>query len=1726
MNSLNNSTGNYNTELNNFGNPNILNSLNNQPTTFLQGGNMQAFPNNQIGGGLANNMITGVQPLNPNFNSLGMNNSMPNFGNMGMGMNNLGVPDYNLLGQLGSMNQNNPNFINQMQQMQQFQQLQQLQQMQQMQQLSMMGMNPQLGNPQLGLLVQQNPNYGYGNFNQINQYNLNSSQRSMPNMNPNLMSMYGSLGGSGGISVQRQMQEIKEEMIRQKEIENKEKLDDIKREKEETNLVRKDFNENIIEKQKKQQESKPDVEVFVPQSEILFSSDRFFFEELIMQPLKIAGCLGNNNIYVDKKDLYDHLYNQKVKEQANLLMGKVLTKENKSNILYKIRRNNKSREKGNYDSENFNSNAPLNKEKQLESQQGLIEKFDRNTTLNKDSDDYFYDTSRDGVYLDIIKKQIFSYNLQKVEQRCLRDKEFDWFKVNGDIRLDTDIFSEVMTKPIDISLSKNSKFETQYLSSFLTDRTSSRISKSYKMKIFISKLTLEIHPLFINEDLLNAKLRRMYSEFYEKMNTQNIAYLIEKNKLIHSQLDFYNKMIEKNKYVLNEENALNMLLKENEKEIVKEKEAIKNLGKQLYDVWLELKQERKIQGFNSTTGKLSVLKFENSGSYVEEHMKAHGFNYAFILQYIEPTLDSSFVNSGELARRKKLKEVECFFKIYVNGVYASKTDKKFIVWPANEIDFNELIYINVYTRPSKIELELHINNGFDTEIGARFEIEAPGIFMNTITSSSALIEKIRFNDFDLTNPNINYKRLKEKKVLKDKKKIDQKLNNEKNNLNDENNIDEKTKTKLVDANNSINDEDKEALVSYRSNLNDSFSEKILDNLSEDLEKEKQKRNIKNKHCSGLVTVKCEWADNGPDMPPSKIEGKLYMLKQQVDFHKMIQKYNKYNYPFDVNDPRNKYLFAKMKKEKTELMLKYFLKEIELPFTDMDSSRHALLKGRSDRSSLRKLKVPLLEMDIRKNIELKRILDELKIELPEENEKEFKEKLNKELKNIENMYYGKELSEDQFKNIVAKKIRLLRRDEANKVHFSYDQVVDEYKQNFNLDCLKKFFGDLFSTAVLPARKLKPKKPKKKQDDKILTQEISINVHLIKGYNVPVRFDSLPQNMKDELKKTAIDTMFKSGFKESERVFNQLLKRTGLNNSMSVGGSLGNYNNPMRGMNVMNNINNFEQVGTNQNSFVGGGFTGFNPNDLGKPQLNNFGMNNNLNNSLNNSLGGYNNPYQPPNQLQGVQMDENVGQVSNLIQLLSSMTKNIESFVEIKVIYYDQEQEVRTDSLEGVHPDYNHKHSFKIKPKNGEYFTKDEIHSCSGGINFTLFDEIRQEEKIEQKDSNTYIYKYEKKYLGNFFIPFSTIFQNATLLETMSRVKIPLSVTGYYSDTSSIYEMLDKMEQAGKHNEMIDLKNEVLKIVNPNIATYMSLYISVDPVLGIFKDEENDFTRGFEDPKFLINSNALLKNMMSTPLLSNRYIRVFADNLNGYSVFLCRYIQPQEPPKTIFDKDNNLQDPYAVEKAARYVALVPFLDDCQAFDEMPECWCTDCEFLNLRFGDYEEHAILLCNYFNYIDSHQNKSVKSYLLLGKGHPEGYTSYVIRCNIDTYEYELWNAKTGECCYFDKRFVETKCCFITFGRSYASFSISDAICQLKEVGCIVTSENIFVNIQPETNPNNIDFNLLNKDNWSEFLNESAKEKYFPNGIVSIQRQFDNEEGNFEEAFLIKEEVYSYIKRQ
>ena len=139
------------------------------------------------------------------------------------------------------------------------------------------------------------------------------------------------------------------------------------------------------------------VDINIPRSEYFYSRDRSFFEELIMAPLKTEGISGRKRVTeFNKETLFD--------------------------------------------------------DKEAFQEQDIIQ-------LN-DEDEYFERAIKDGIYLDYVKQQLFSFNIQKTEQRSFREEKKNWFRPNGDIRMDNDIFADVVSKPLDITLSSNETFST------------------------------------------------------------------------------------------------------------------------------------------------------------------------------------------------------------------------------------------------------------------------------------------------------------------------------------------------------------------------------------------------------------------------------------------------------------------------------------------------------------------------------------------------------------------------------------------------------------------------------------------------------------------------------------------------------------------------------------------------------------------------------------------------------------------------------------------------------------------------------------------------------------------------------------------------------------------------------------------------------------------------------------------------------------------------------------------------------------------------------------------------------------------------------------------------------------------------------------------------------------------------------------------------------------------
>lgn len=91
------------------------------------------------------------------------------------------------------------------------------------------------------------------------------------------------------------------------------------------------------------------------------------------------------------------------------------------------------------------------------------------------------------------------------------------------------------------------------------------------------------------------------------------------------------------------------------------------------------------------------------------------------------------------------------------------------------------------------------------------------------------------------------------------------------------------------------------------------------------------------------------------------------------------------------------------------------------------------------------------------------------------------------------------------------------------------------------------------------------------------------------------------------------------------------------------------------------------------------------------------------------------------------------------------------------------------------------------------------------------------------------------------------------------------------------------------------------------------------------------------------------------------------------------------------------------------------------------------------------------------------------------------MRKHNKTHDIEIWNAKTGDCFYFNREYEITKLFCFNVNKHFA-FQRNELICQLKEVGCLVSDQNIYINIQDSTDPSLLEYNLEDTSCWLPFL--------------------------------------------
>jgi coiled-coil and C2 domain-containing protein 2A len=281
------------------------------------------------------------------------------------------------------------------------------------------------------------------------------------------------------------------------------------------------------------------------------------------------------------------------------------------------------------------------------------------------------------------------------------------------------------------------------------------------------------------------------------------------------------------------------------------------------------------------------------------------------------------------------------------------------------------------------------------------------------------------------------------------------------------------------------------------------------------------------------------------------------------------------------------------------------------------------------------------------------------------------------------------------------------------------------------------------------------------------------------------------------------------------------------------------------------------------------------------------------------------------------------------------------------------------------------------------------------------------------------------------------------------------------------------------------------------------MSLEPFIQIETQNEAETYPGYEKTPFLLAGSEWAKTVVEKFRKSPRRVPVFLESLECKSVFICRYLTPMKPPPRIFVPGRADADK-APERAARYVSLIPWVGDSHLFKDMPDLTCLSQEFLDLGMGDSEEHAILLCNMFNYIDRQSGAQEPgdeeggrhSYIVYGQAIPDGDCWYVARRDAKSYV-ELWDPRTAECYVFAQSAAG--------GRRGANAAGTgkrphDPLCPLKKIWAIVGQENVWANVQQAEAPALMRFDLNDKNCWAPFLDEKRR-TFFP-GKVQDDRKW------------------------
>lgn len=136
----------------------------------------------------------------------------------------------------------------------------------------------------------------------------------------------------------------------------------------------------------------------------------------------------------------------------------------------------------------------------------------------------------DGIFIDpslMFKNK--DINVQKLEERLLNSGQREYFKHNGEIKINNSLLADELTRPADLAFEQTDAFQTIEQNAIVTDRMNSFKKRYYRIDIIVGKLILKKYKeLFSTEDQMMIDLKQMCKVYDRRVSLALIPFYMER----------------------------------------------------------------------------------------------------------------------------------------------------------------------------------------------------------------------------------------------------------------------------------------------------------------------------------------------------------------------------------------------------------------------------------------------------------------------------------------------------------------------------------------------------------------------------------------------------------------------------------------------------------------------------------------------------------------------------------------------------------------------------------------------------------------------------------------------------------------------------------------------------------------------------------------------------------------------------------------------------------------------------------------------------------------------------------------------------------------------------------------------------------------------------------------------------------------------------------------------